>query len=126
MRDEKFRVWVKLEKKYLYPLGFVKNIFEESIIRLYVVHENGSVLGIPYKSDEIIFEWFTGLRDKNGKEIYEGDIVTYLNRIAVIEYCDAAYELIDALGNRFISHLWNIEDDSFEIIGNKFENPELL
>ena len=74
-------------------------------------------------------EWleFTGLLDKNGKEIYEGDIVLSFdtgNYPAVIK-CDApngGYNIRERNGNY-------IEIDSntrIEIIGNIYENPELL
>lgn len=73
----------------------------------------------------------TGLADKNGKEIFEGDIVDHNGRKAVIKwhgsYASFIYRLIDESKTRnpewnplYLSHM------RFEIIGNIYENPELL
>ena len=74
---------------------------------------------------------FTGLHDKNGQEIYEGDIVelkaengccNMLGKIIYDNY-DLAFELIDEEGNQ--EALWYAEQE-LEVIGNIYENPELL
>lgn len=65
---------------------------------------------------------YTGLKDKNGVEIYEGDIVkgNYLRGIGVVGWNDKFCKFD-------ISHRMNITpSDEFEIIGNIYENPELL
>lgn len=70
---------------------------------------------------------FTGLKDNErtkeypeGKEIYEGDIISYKN--AVIEWGEDGYCM------RFRSGIAEsgIRNDESEVIGNRFENPELL
>jgi len=90
------------------------------------------------KDEDITVMQFTGLEDKNGKEIYEGDIVN-----AVYHYTDGgdrhkvetkAKIIWDEIGfdvspldDMWISD-WNLIDDvyKFEIIGNIYENKELL
>lgn len=73
----------------------------------------------------------TGLKDKNGKEIFEGDIVDYKGRKAVIKwhgsYASFIYMFVDELQERVQE--WDplyLSYYHFEVIGNKFENPEFL
>jgi len=78
---------------------------------------------------------FTGLRDKNGKEIYEGDIIRCYGSKGdeikhTVEYSDKeamfCTKLIgaDMLGGS-ITQRW-LNEFEFEVIGNIYDNPELL
>lgn len=89
------------------------------------------------KAKNYILMQFTGLKDKNGKEIYEGDIVTcetpkYKRKIKGHVYCRYSGEWAVET-DEFISQdtdqkkdcvLWNKEN--IEVIGNIYQNPELL
>ncbi len=73
----------------------------------------------------------TGLKDKNGKEIFEKDILDYNGRKVIVKwhgsYASFIYEFVDELQNRTTE--WKplyLSYYHFEIIGNSLENPELL
>lgn len=87
-------------------------------------------------NSELVFQQFTGLEDKNGKEIYEGDILRfYKNKPYQADYEvyweKYGFSLISAKrdGDDFgvyTKDLHFFKRDKPEIIGNIFENPELL
>lgn len=86
---------------------------------------------ITVSPDEIELMQSTGLKDKNGKEIFEGDIVDYKGREAVVKwhgsYASFIYRFVDGLQERVSE--WDplfLACYNFEVIGNIYENPELL
>lgn len=122
MRPIKFRAWDKDEKKMIIPK---KSDVWHPVIRMldgknFVDRKNS-------KNWELM--QFTGLHDKNGKEIYEGDIVkssmpyndTTIDKIDVVEWNDevCSFELTKGVRTFFKGLI-------HEVIGNIWENPELL
>ena len=86
---------------------------------------------ITVSPDEIELMQSIGLKDKNGKEIFEGDIVDYKGREAVVKwhgsYASFIYRFVDGLQERVSK--WDplfLAYYNFEVIGNIYENPELL
>ena len=83
------------------------------------------------RDENIILMQSTGLKEKNGKEIFEGEIVDYKGRKAVIKwhgsYASFIYRFVDELKERVSEwHPLFLAYYHFEVIGNIYENPELL
>jgi uncharacterized phage protein (TIGR01671 family) len=123
MREIKFRAWIKDAEKmvtvYHWHQGDIMDTIEVS---LYGRQQR-------FLADEYELMQYTGLKDKNGKEIYEGDIVrtSHFIKIGVIEYWSVyhSFEIADILyGNGCIGDKYDWSD--IEIIGNIYEHPNLL
>jgi len=79
------------------------------------------------KKDAILMQ-FTGVKDKNGKEIYEGDIVIHKFNPGnhIVEYCKDSVSFQMDMSNCVLDQEMGCGYDSVEIIGNIHENPNLL
>lgn len=121
----KFRAWHKTWEE----MGKVKRIRFDDEGNVTTVLFEGKLLGVNTKIDEIELMQSTGLRDKNGKEIFEGDILfghAGEDFWEVVEFDTEEGKWIrrDIWYN---SKLDLSENNEFmEIIGNIYENPELL
>ena len=86
------------------------------------VYENGYE---GYRVDAKTIGQFTGLVDSTGKEIYEDDIISLENgRIGVITFHDGCFVVNYSSGTR--QALYDVQDWKMTILGNRFENPDLL
>lgn len=116
MRELKFRIMYKK-----YPNIWLKD--EHTLRDLIEMDGNG------FLDDDDIIEQYTGLKDKNGKEIYEGDIVTMNLEYEELEPGDC--ELISfsdgcfRVGNDYEDEAGSYLQD-WRVIGNIHENPEFL
>lgn len=123
----KYRAWYK-EWKEMGRVGEIRFDLDGSVS---VVLFKGNFLDVSGPREKIIFMQSTGLKDKNGKEIFEKDILDYNGRKVIVKwhgsYASFIYEFVDELQNRTTE--WQplyLSYYHFEIIGNIYENPELL
>lgn len=115
-RAIKFRLYLKVEKKYIdyLTIGFSKT----SKLRSYST-ENG--VG-PVLDDNYIVEQYTGLKDKNGKEICEGDIVRcWDDESGEVYFCDTSLQYRVRFNDGDDEDLASCEA---EIISNIHETPK--
>ena len=70
---------------------------------------------------------FTGLTDKNGIEIYEGDIIQFLidNEKYIVEFTEGSFCIVSNQNSCIIS-MYDFQNSEFLILGNIYENTELL
>lgn len=123
MREIRFRAWHKASRR----------MFDVNAISKTTVEELRNGVSFRYYRDDVVLMQYTGLKDKDGKEIYEGDVVGAFcdTQRFEIKYCEerggyfldsvvlcgGAEPAPECLGNLL---------DTVEVIGNIHDNPELL
>ena len=117
-REIKFRAWDKRQKQMSYPFTLVELTQYEHIFER-------KFPGFLAKFNDLIWMEYTGLHDKNGKEIYEGDIVNgesdYGKVIGEVNWEDSFAGW--AIGNTRMSAFRLL---TCKVIGNIYENGDLL
>ena len=150
MREIKFRAWDNQNKRMMEWLRTWKddecdpdNDYDFKKMELYI-NQEGHILEQTYEhgmcdthyqlqgQPKYTLMQYTGLKDKNGKEIYEGDIVktSWETGQIIYEgdsfnlYLGTAHKLPDGSCRNFIEYKDNWR--SWEVVGNIWENPELI
>jgi uncharacterized phage protein (TIGR01671 family) len=151
MREIKFRFWDLKAKKFFYD---AKELYLKNS-RIYDIYEDygglfTSGLKIDDVTDRFIPQQYTGLTDKNGKEIYEGDILRFdpdirdlmgskciysnLGHVWIYSLADGVTisynhpysEMSDSWSDIVARGIGENRPLSYEVAGNIMENPELL
>jgi uncharacterized phage protein (TIGR01671 family) len=131
MREIKFRVWDGKTMWYRGSLQFDMMPFEltkKTFFEFEGVESGEIVVGKATRLFEVM--QYTGLKDKTGKEIYEGDIVRFLGPVGNVLDMEVVFK--DGCFCRYNHFTMHIPLQSltrrteYEVIGNKYENPELL
>lgn len=126
MREIKFKAFHK-NKKEMYKVfsfcnEFIKVVTDIDLVEKFTIDDFEPLMQ------------YTGLKDKNGAEIYEGDIIQFQSTegqglIKKVWFCDKKCSLM--IGNLTYENLtesgfFQPSELIFELIGNIYENPELL
>jgi uncharacterized phage protein (TIGR01671 family) len=130
MREIKFRAWMPREKRLVYDVEVSPEAGADRVFLDVMFHKTAA--------DGLVWMQFTGLRDKNGKEIYEGDIIGRDWRM----FSDSALRLDRAVvafeGGAFVGRkdaeetnptilrYFFMVSSSYKIIGNIYETPQLI
>ncbi|MBF7059658.1 hypothetical protein IY972_01860 [Campylobacter volucris] len=138
LSDFDFRIYDNHNKKYIdnIPYSIKKYQNENEVflpfstdLREYGFNETfKNEIQIP--SDRVEVELWTGLYDKNGKKIYDGDIIKYNKYKLKVEFINSEF-IVKGYGNGgffcLLSNMFNENGYShIEVIGNIHENPKLL
>ncbi len=123
-REIKFRAWDKSEK-IMYSSNCI-NLLIYFNGQLQSSNEYGKLLGT-INTPKMKIMQYTGLKDKNGKEIYEADIIKntqgYLEEVAFV---NGSFQTASIKYPNANLHLLDTYSEYIEVIGNIYENPELL
>jgi uncharacterized phage protein (TIGR01671 family) len=122
MREIKFRAWDKKLKEWM------------DIEFYHLVSFNGDVyfysMGKLTKYPEAELMQYTGLKDKNGKEIYEGDIIEEITKNGEGDKIRSVVTFYDGIFGDDTHDEWTVKEliDDFGayVIGNIYENPDLI
>lgn len=130
-REIKFRAWHYADQK-MYEVSVLDKFNDEEYNRVYLKGKEikfGDRTNYFADDKMVSLMQFTGLHDKNGKEIYEGDIInTVTGKPMVIGWSKRFASFTIERDGWAFKHFFGeaMESNDIEVIGNIFENPNLL
>lgn len=121
-KEIKFRAWSKKYNK----LGNVEqiNFKNKTLIFDFEFYKHIVVDNYYFGFEEVELMRYTGLKDMNNKEIYEGDIINYYNKLYIVDYLFSGCYLRDPKGG-FIEFSYYDQCCTL-VVGNIYENPNIL
>ena len=120
MREIKVRAYDPIEKEFHYGADKFKEGISSNRHRLDKFFR--LIMGNYLNTSE--YQQYVGLEDKNGKEIYEGDILRYDNHKCFVFYEDGQYHI--KRNGTLVLFKRQIDALGLEVVGNIFENKELV
>ena len=126
-RELKFRVWNTASNSFLDLTAGEWGYYYLTLDGKFKVHYNGG-FGNPteIKDKELnymVVHQYTSVHDKNGKEIYEGDVLNYRGRIGRVEFFSATF--FCSWDDQTESEIGYMTIDDMEVVGNIFESLDL-
>jgi len=136
-REVKFRIWDGKEMYYQDSSGWTGSSGLICVAEIYTGYSDSD------EWENCVLMQYTGLTDKNGKEIYEGDVVKFSSELNVFIEIDYSNYRDEESPKQIISEVYfekggftfdwqfgyegeEVRFKEVEVIGNKFENPGLL
>jgi uncharacterized phage protein (TIGR01671 family) len=116
MRDIKFRAWAPDQKNWVN----LSQAFDQG--RLVHKFEDDTPQNLDLQDSKfLVWSQYTGLKDKNGQEIYEGDILDYVR-----DYGPRDTRVVQWVSRKTYTGFNIGQSARFEVIGNIYENKDLL
>ena len=125
MKEIKFRAWANDTMFYL-DAGYHIIFWDDPRKVNYGLYTNADDSLVSKEDRGLILMQFTGLKDKNGKEIYEGDILTSPDGDFEVCFDEGCFWVSQELDFNAPLYVYATYENICEVIGNIYENPELI